>query len=432
LAWIFWVGGVSVAGPDESVIDPNQLGNVFFTAAPSNPLQRPHVVTLPLPDVPGAEAIWGATGRDHEGHIWCGLSMTSDTGYGTGAPSAHLLEYIPESNRFVDHGDVLSHLKDNSAYEQGERQNRIQSRIVEGPDECLYFASMDIAANYDDGPWFSDWSSHLWRVSPDRSTWKLLATVPEGVTAVAVAGPWVYALGYPCHRLYQYHIPTGKMRSVRVGSVIGHASWNMLVDQFGHAYVPRVQYPATTPSDVRVDLVEFDTNLHEVAATPLPDYCGASAQDELGIAGVQPLPGGVLAFVTHTGALYAVSPSGNGPAEVRSLGRFPLRPGESYASGLFAWGGDGYLLGIGAMHPPDRPAVHDWLVFNTHTHLSLALPMDRIGTAESLEGARLYGSMTRDAQGRFYVGGRSREGQPLLLQLDFSSAVSGRSARDKK
>ena len=65
-----------------------------FDSAPGPGSSPPRLVPIKLPDFKGAYAIWGATGRDVRGHIWVGVSAT-----GVAIPSAHLIEYVPETGR---------------------------------------------------------------------------------------------------------------------------------------------------------------------------------------------------------------------------------------------------------------------------------------------------------------------------------------------
>ncbi len=83
---------------------------------------------LELPDFPGAYAVWGATGRDPNGHIWIGVSAS-----GVPIPSCHLLEYIPESDRVVDRGDAVTELERAGLLRPGEGQMKIHSKIIPGP-----------------------------------------------------------------------------------------------------------------------------------------------------------------------------------------------------------------------------------------------------------------------------------------------------------
>ena len=100
---------------------------------PNDELSPLRVVEIPLPPSFPAEAIWGATGRDTSGHIWVGVSTR---GYG---PSAHLLEYAPDTGKFRDRGDVVSELKHAGVWRVGEEQTKIHTKIFQAEDGYLYF-----------------------------------------------------------------------------------------------------------------------------------------------------------------------------------------------------------------------------------------------------------------------------------------------------
>ena len=64
-----------------------------------------------------------------------------------------------------------------------------------------------------------------------------------------------------------------------------------------------------------------------------------------------------------------------------------------------------------------RAGAHEWVTHNLHTGISTAIPLD----TGALKGLLLYGSVTRDNDGRAYVGGwTTRDGgqRPVVLQID--------------
>jgi len=65
---------------------------------------------------------------------------------------------------------------------------------------------------------------------------------------------------------------TGKTQRAVVGSTAGHVSRNFVADVHGHAYVPRVS--VRSDGKVIAELIQFDTHLKEIAATPLAHYLG--------------------------------------------------------------------------------------------------------------------------------------------------------------
>ncbi len=202
---------------------------------PIDPSAKPTLTDISQRWFQGANSIWGATGRDDKGNIWFGIS-------GNGTEAAHLVEYNPEIDRFIDHGDPVSALKEAGLYRDGEEQIKIHSKIVQMDDGWLYFASMDETGERADGSQLPLWGSHFWRYNPLADHWEHLFSAPEGLIAVSGVGRWVYALGYWGHVLYQYDTLTGQTRHIRVGSEGGHISRNLVADRNGHVYVPRVKY----------------------------------------------------------------------------------------------------------------------------------------------------------------------------------------------
>jgi hypothetical protein len=439
-----------------------RLTNSAFGPAPGNPHAPPELRLVPIPDFPGAGAIWGATGRDARGHIWIGVSA-DPSNENDKTPSAHVMEYIPDSGRLVDRGDVVSQLRRGGFARAGETQGTIHSRIIEGADGCLYFASMDepVRENSDsDSDNNSDrdgdrtegrpkrWGSHLWKLRPSTSTststagWEHLLTAPEGLIAVAGAGKHIYALGFFGHVLFHYDVDSGTIRTVRVGSVGRHTSWNLLCDDRGHAYVPRLSSTRSSasagPSEPVVTLVEFDPALREVAETPIGHYAGPDADDSHGIVAFQYLADRSIAFATHMGFLYQVVPHAWGPAEVLPIGWFHPE-GRAYVASMFTYEGRRYLLGA-SRRIFDGSDRYEWLVYDLQTRTSQAIPLEGpvvagpsapedvlASSLPSLSGLLLSGSVTRDDAGAFYLAGRGRgrgrghgggpRHRPVLLRL---------------
>jgi hypothetical protein len=284
---------------------------------------------------------------------------------------------------------------------------------VEAPDGYLYFASTDEA-----GTGAAEVrGSHLWRLRPPDGRWEHLLSVPEKLIAAACGGPYVYALGYPDHVLYQFEYATGQVRSVRVGSIEGHFSSNILVDPRGHVYVPRLQQ---APAGIVATLVELDRDLAEVAETPLDPPGRADRDDLQGLVAVQPLADGSLAFVTDRDFLYRLVPGEEErPAKVSALGAFHPR-GDSNVVGLFSPDGQRYLMGL-ARRPQSRERPYDWLVFDLNTGHPVVVPVTLPTESDRpLTNLLLSGCMTRDDQGRFYLGGTYTRGgvtNPVLVQV---------------
>ena len=175
----------------------SQRIGTIFTPVPDTLYSPRRAQEISIPDFPGANAIWGATGCDDRGHIWFGVSADS-----VKVPSAHLFEYIPNTGELHDRGDVVNELKHLGIYREGESQMKIHTKIIHTDDGFLYFTSMDEKGEEADGNRLPTWGSHFWRLSPSTNHWEHLLHVPEGVIAIAGMERWIYALGYFGHVLY--------------------------------------------------------------------------------------------------------------------------------------------------------------------------------------------------------------------------------------
>ena len=374
------------------------------------------VTQVHLPDFPGANAVWGATGRDRRGHIWIGVS--ADGGEG----SARLFEHDPVTGSVTDRGSVVAMLKKLGLHRPGETQVKIHSKIWQVGD-YLYFSSTDESGEQADSAVPPRWGSHLWRLRLKDHSWEHLLAVPEGLTAIAVGGPWVYALGLWDHVLYQYDTRTRQVRRKVVGAVRGHMSRNLVADDRGHVYVPRLRIvkPEAARDDpfglsgLRTTLVEFDTSLAEVAETPLRGYADPrNPSDSHGIIGFTRLADGSIAIALHLGTLYRILPREVSPATIEGLGWFhPL--GTAYTPSLFPV--DERATVAGVAQPPH--GGHVWLIRDLAQKSSRPLVNFPFTSRDLL----LYGSDTRDNKGHFYVAGRhadaaGRGGRPLLLRIE--------------
>jgi hypothetical protein len=380
-----------------------ELTGSVFLPPPRNPGRPPQTRELAVPSFPDATSVWGATGRDPRGHIWVGVSASSP------GMSAHLMEYDPNADAWRDHGAVVEQLKATGIIRPGEGQIKIHSKIVPAADGWLYFASTDEQGESDTT--LPRWGSHLWRIHPERQRWEHLMAVPEGLVAVNGVGRNIFALGYWGHVLYRYDTLTGSTARTVVGSVPGHVSRNFLADAGGHAFVPRVA--ARADGSLFAQLVEYDSALLEIAVTPLEFYLRkGSPADNHGIVGLAFLQDGSLLFTTHSGQLYRVELQSRTPGRVTRLGWFHPE-GEAYAPSLFALGGS-LISGV-----TQRSGRYEWVVFELNTRVSAASPLD----TKNLDKLLLYGSISRDDVGRFYVGGwASASGgpgnqRPVVLQL---------------
>ncbi len=408
-----------VAGPGKTPAEPS-----VAATGPSPVIQE-----ITVPNFPGGYAIWGATGGDHRGHVWFGVSAT-----GVDTPSARLFEFIPRTGQVIDRGNVVDELKRLKLWRPGEGQMKIHSKIVQAADGKLYFASMDEQGEHEDGSQLPRWGSHFWRLDPADGRWERLFATRHALIAVSGAGRYVYALGYFGHQLYQYDTQTGKVQTRQIGAPGGHISRNFLTDRRGHVFVPRVKVDngasdllkvslRAAPAGTVCTLVELDPTLREVGETPLEDYMrpGVFDSSEHGLTGVAELPGGDLLFTTHHGRLYRITPAPQGAAQVRSLGWF-YPGGTAYAPSLFVLD-DGQTV-AGVVKPPRSDFA--WRQVDLKTGRGTMAPLFPPGAAlANRSDLLLYGSMTRDDVGRPYLVGRmvrERQERPLLLQLSLPSS----------
>lgn len=394
-----------------------QTGSHFSAAGP-DPWASPAVELLHLDGVTGSGAIWGASGRDDSGNIWLGVSPRHGKG------SARLYQLAPGASTAMDRGAVETQLRQQGIGPVQARQGKIHSRIVQADDGYLYFTSMDERGERADGSAPPRWGSHLWRVKAPDYRWEHLLAVPEGLIAVSGVGRWIYALGYWGHKLYQYDTDSGRVRSVTVGSVGGHISRNFLSDRAGHAYVPRLRSAATPPDhtgwvpyrdgdELISSLVEFDSDLNIVNETPLQHYVPAHGDPagNHGIIGLAWMGDGSMVFVTHRGYLYRIYPRRGKPAWVVEAGRFGS---GAYAPSLFSIDGSRWLAGA------SRGKPWQWVVHDLESGQSRSTPL----ALPRIWNLQLYGSVTRDDSGNFYLLGQGsladdRQGNrsPLLLRV---------------
>jgi len=383
---------------------------------PSPPV-APATAIVDLPYFDGAHAIWGATGQDARGHIWFGVTTE-----GIVTKSAHLLDYDPASGRTIDRGNVIDELRRAGLARPGEQQAKIHSKIIPGAADDVYFASMDEDGEDENGSRLPTWGGHLWRMNLATSRWEHLLRTPEALIAVGRGGRFVYALGYFGHVLYQYDTQLGTSARVGVGSVDGHISRNVLVDSRGHAYVPRLKRlpGATATTGMRVTIVEFGPDLREIKETfVLTDrYLGHGTTGSHGITGLQTMNDGTIWFTTDSGYLFhIVPPAAQGttpseePAQVVPVGWMHPR-GTSYAASLFT--DDGATTLSSAARRPGEP--WEWVKCRVPSRACTVFPLAVAG--KDLNTALLYGSGTRDAQGRHYLVG-------ILAYRPFAMSVRG-------
>ena len=385
--------------------NPALAARQIYTPLPADPLRAPVIREIPLPDFPGAHAIWGASGRDDAGGVWCGISADE------GDHSAHLVRYDPMTNQVTDRGDVLSQLARLGPRPAGEKQIKLHSKILPLPDGRLYFTSTDEEGEAEDGSAPPRWGSHLWSIHPDERDWRHHMSVPEGLTCAAAGGTTVWALGLWDHVLYSYDITTSQSARRVVGAALGHMSRNIIADARGHAFIPRVRL--LPDGTVAADLLEFAPPMTLLAATPLENYGqGQTPGGAHGIVGLATQANGDILITTGAGALHRIAPHANTSATITTTGWFHPA-GRAYPSCLFAWDGTTTLAGLAQT----EPLTWDWVVRDlargTAHATRLSLPLGRIQL--------IYGSDTRDNNGHAYAVGRHstvRGKVPVLLRIE--------------
>ncbi len=348
------------------------------------------VKVLKPQDFWGEYAIWGATGFDRAGHIFFGMTSNDDRGSG----SAHLFEFDPATERFTDRGNVVSELERLGLRRPGETQMKIHSRIVTAVDGYQYFASMDESGENDDGSKLPTWGGHLWRRGPS-GTWEHLKATPEALIAVATGGPYVYALGYFNHVLYQFDTRTKRIRSVTVGAVGGHVSRNFFVDERGHAFVSRIAAGAAGAADGGTGRIR-----HRTEGSRQPGRSTSTSRvalgDSHGIVATTPDGDGGWYFTTGKGRLYRETPESAGSFKLSDLGW--IHPaGSRYPASMFRNEQTGTVYAV-AMPSHNGGRTFEWIRRLSDGKTTVA-PFP-YGDVRDFPGDTLvYGSMTRDAAG---------------------------------
>jgi hypothetical protein len=381
-----------------------------------------------MPAVNGRHAIWGASGRDEQGHLWFGVSVG-------GARSAHLIEYDPVADRATDRGGVLEQLVANGFVTDGVSQTKIHSKIWQADDGYLYFTSSDEEGESEDGSQLPRWGSHLWRYDPEHGRWEHLLAVPEALIATACSGRYVYALGYFGHTLYQWDTVTATSRSTVVGAAGGHISRNVVCDPKGHVYVPRVSDLGRIPnaeqfSDDRVaissqtgrafasSLVELNSELVEIQQVALPGYDPDAGFSSHGITAFSYFSDGRIALATHTGSLYLITPGpDDDPATIRFLGKLDDQE-VLYPRGMICMDGRRWLAILVGDHG------QDWRRCDVENGTITKMQVSGFDKFSGRDGVLLYGSHTRGDDGSAYIVGRwnSPGGiQPLVWRIRITS-----------
>lgn len=387
-------------------------------------LRSPKLESLDFPGFPGANAIWGATGRDLDGRMYFGVAA-----YGVDDVSAALFRYDVGLKRFESLGLVnkqLDLLKVRRKIDWPETQMKIHSKIYQAADGRMYFSTQDEHDEADDGSRNALYGGRLMAMDPRTKAWESIHTSPEGLIALAARGRYVVAQGYFGHVLYQYDTKTKSIQSVKLGTYKGHSSRNIFMDTRGHVYGIRARlahsyefegvYPIGQDR-VRVSLVELDTQMQEVHDWPLDDYSPTGSTDSHGLTGFCEMADGTIVFVTHTGALWQIRQI---DAETRLERLGWMHPkGKAYCASLYAPTGERYVCGLANI----AEGKYEWIVFDTEFKRSVILPLDSKSQAILSEPKLLlYGSDTLDDRRCGYLVGRKQSAkgnamEPVVLQL---------------
>jgi hypothetical protein len=366
--------------------------------------RAPTARRLYLPAIPGASAIWGASGRDAVGNIWVGITMDMDR------LSGRVYQYDINSQMWNARGSVMEEVIKLDPATTIRSQMKLHTRFVEGADGMLYFGSSDELGESDKTLALPTFGGMLWRIDQKTRKWERLFTTKDGLVAACAGGPFVFALGYWGHALYRYDTSTRTMQSKRIGSDGAHVSRNFLADQRGHVFVPRLRPGAAN----NVELVEIDANFIEIGATPLAHYAGREPMGgNHGMIGVTTTRSGRSYFVTHIGRLYEIQPRVGKASDVVDLG-FIHPNGSKYCPGLFELEGGRRLASFAT-----TDTGFEWIIHDLERKKSTSQPVDLFGAKNVL----LYGSMTMDSKGRAYLVGweqapNAPTPQPLVVQVD--------------
>jgi len=402
--------GVAACDSDRTDIEPistrsleEQIGT-RFSSLTAQSFQAPSVEKISLAFPSEASAIWGAIGRDDDGHIYLGASTHAGEN-----KTAYLARYNPNSGQISYQGDTVGQLKRLGLHLPGMGQNKLHSKFYQADDGFIYFASFDEQGESSDRN--PAWGGHLWRKRPDATEWEHVTATKEALIAVNVSGQYVYTLGYWDHVLYQYNMYTDKIATIVVGSVPGHISRNFLVDLRGHVYVPRVSLDSD--NQLTAVLNEYDTRLSLVGAYPMPSYTAKKAAGHHGIVGYTSMKNGDIVFSTSDGGLYYLKTSLNGGTKLEYRGM--MHPeGKAYIASVFPMDGFSYLAAAARV---PKQAEYDWVVYEVASQISQTHPLNLSMKVKPL----IYGTSTKDDTGNYYLvgqgGNRSRSRIPLLFRI---------------
>lgn len=388
------------------------LGTLYTEVHPSH-FKPPKITSLSFPDEGIGAVSWGATGKDDKGNIYIGVST-----YPQSNNTAYLYQLDPLTNTLVEQGDVISQLKKSNIYLDGESQNKIHSKIYQADDGYLYFTSFDEEGESASNGILPTYGSHLWRKKPQDLDWEHLLATKEALIALNTDGRYVYALGYWNHVLYQYDTLSRRFNRVTVGSTIGHVSRNFLVSANGRVFVPKVD--DTNDGAISANLMEYDDQLNLVATHNLEYYLDKARFSQHGIISYINMENGDIYFITGEGALYRIHITSGNDHQVDFVTFIDEsnQPG-GYFSSMFSTDGEDFLVGLGKL---PKASTYSWFIHQISTNTTVMYDVKEYNNR-----FLLYGSVTRDDQGKLYIVGvdtndRSKH-VPQLLQLSYSSST---------
>ena len=290
------------------------------------------------------------------------------------------------------------------------RQNKLHSKFYQADDGYLYFSSFDEGGEAKGiNP---KWGGNLWRKKAQDKNWQHLLATEEALVAVNTNGRFVYALGYWDHVLYQYDIQTSEINRVVVGSVGEHVTRNFLVDELGHAYVPQLK--ENDFNEIEVSLIEYDTQLKQIARYPMPSYQDDNINEHHGIVGYTSMKNGDIFFTTSEGGLFQIKPFVQGNSKLNYKGM--MHPdGNAYIASLFTFAGQELIVGVGKHLGSSK---FEWIMYDLGSGLAVNFPLN----TQDYQGLLLYGSLTKSNQGNFFVVGWVRTSseagyRPILLEV---------------
>jgi hypothetical protein len=389
-----------------------------FDAADSPPIIGVTANEIELP-AEGGDSIWGALGVTTTTDVWVGIS-------GSGSKGGQLLSLTAVDNVARSRGSAVDQRSPGQSQEANQHQNKIHSRIREADDGFVYFTSMNETGESWRDNRLPQYGGRLWRLQPEKKAWEQVMTTPEALIALETTGRYVYALGYWGHVLYQFDTQSGRTERLQIGSDCGHVSRNFLVDLREHAYVPKVISKTGSTEcraeDMVVSLAEVSPTMQVIAEHALPDYLGnTTAHQSQGITAYAYRQDTSIIFSNMNGDLYHLIAHGDQPALVLPLGK--LLPGaKSQITNLVNLDGKSLLGAAAVLRGKHEKGLH-WLVHDTSTMDTEAIPINLPPDLQQFKAILLYGSGIRDGQGHAYVGGRiqHQDGKirPLLLRLSF-------------